>query len=237
MKLRAPYKELQGRAAFTLAVGGVLLFASTFIEHAVLALQALGVAVVSFAVFLFVAALRVRGWKGFALRIDEKTVELPVRPLSRRETQTVPLEQIELVSYAASGAGPRLELLTRGGVYLLPYGWFPADVIPADVALRLHVRSQLARAQQALEPAELAAVEATMLAGKSFGAFVVERLDEPPEVLATLDAKSEEEGIAQTLKGKGAKLHDCAERIRALREALERGLAAPVLRTEKPKGE
>ncbi len=198
---------------------------------------ALGVAIASFAVFLFVAALRVRAWKEFALRLDENAMEIPVRPFSRRETLKIPLVEIEQVSYAGSGAGPRLEVLTRGGLHLLPFRWFPDDVKPADVALRVHVRSQLARAQQTLEPAELAAIEATMLAGKSFGAFVVERLDEPPEVVATLDAKAEEDGLAQTLKGKGAKLYDCAERIRALREALERGFAAPVLPTAKAKAE
>jgi hypothetical protein len=238
-----PSAPIQSRAAFTLAVGGALLFASTLFpsagaERAVFALQALGVAVISFAIFLFVAASRVRGWKEFSLRIDETHVELPARPLSRREMARVPLDQIEMVSYAMSGSqGPRLEILAGYSAHILPFRWFPEKTNPNDVALRLHVRSQLARAKQSLEPAELAALEATLLAEKSHGAFVVERLNEPPEVLATIDSKEEEESVAATLKGKGAKLYDCSARILALREALERGLAAPNLPPSKPSAE
>lgn len=227
--LRPPSGELRARAAFTLALGGLVLFASSLTAHAVFALQALGVATVSFAAFLFYGALRVRAWDGFAVRVGERAVELPVRPLARRETARVSLEDIELVSYAASGRGPRLEILARGGFYVLPFAWFPAGAAPAELALRLHVRSQLARSRHDVSPAELAALEATMIAGKSFGAFVVERLGEPPEVVATLDRKEEEGDAAAALKGTGAKLYDCAARIRALREALERGLPAPAL--------
>lgn len=233
--LVAPYGALQSRAAFVLAIGGVLLFGSTYLDHAVLALQALGVAVVSFALFLFFAAVRVRGWTGFELRIDDKEVVMPARPLSRREMAHVPLDSIEMISYAFTGSqGPRLELLVREAVHVLPFRWFPKSVNPSDIALRLHVRSQLARAHQDIEPAELAALEATLLAEKSFGAFVVERLGEAPEVVATIDSKEEEAKTAESLKGQGAKLYDCSVKINALREALERGFAAPKLPPSKP---
>lgn len=236
--LVTPHAPLFSRAAFVLAVGGVLLFGSTYVDHAVLALQALGVAVASFAVFLFFAAIRVKGWTSFQLRIGDESIEVPARPLSRRETAVLPFETIEMISYAFTGSqGPRLELLVREGVHVLPFRWFPAGINPADVALRLHVRSQLARAKQSLEPAKLAALEATLLAEKSFGAFVVERLGEPPEVVATIDSKDEEQPTAETLKGQGAKLYDCSTQIRALREALERGLAAPNLPPTKPAAE
>jgi len=231
IKLLTPHRPLLTRAAYTMGVGGLVLFGSTFSQRAVLAFQLLGVAIIAFAAFLFYAAIRVRTWKEFSIRIDDKDVRIPARPLAQQQFDTVPLVSIEKISYAASGQGPRLEILSHHHFHILPFNWFPDGAEPAWLALRLHVRSQLARANQSLESGELAALERTMLDGKSFGAYVIEPLDGPPEVVATLDKKSEQEdeAIKEKIRGKGAKLYDCSERIRALREALERGLAAPVI--------
>lgn len=230
IKLLTPHRPLLTRASYTLFAGGLVLFASTFSQHAALAFQLLGVAIVAFAAFLFYAALKVRAWNEFSITIDEKDVRIPARPLAQQQFDTVPLVSIEKISYAASGQGPRLEILSHHHFHILPFNWFPDGAEPAWLALRLHVRSQLARANQALESGELAALEQTMLDGKSFGAYVIEPLDGPPEVLATLDEQEKDsEAIKDKIRGKGAKLYDCSERIRALREALERGLAAPVI--------
>jgi hypothetical protein len=214
-----------------MGAGGLLMFVSTFAQRAVLAVQLLGVTIIAFGAFLFYAAVRVRGWKEFAIRIAEKEVQFPARPLAQHRFDTVPLVSIEKISYAASGQGPRLEILSHHHFHILPFSWFPDGAEPAWLALRLHVRSQLARANQDLEPGELAALEQTMLDGKSFGAYVVETLDAPPEVVATLDAPAEQddEALRAKVKGRGAKLYDCSVRIRALRDALERGLAAPLM--------
>ena len=230
IKLLTPHRPLLTRAAYTMGGGGLILFVSTFAQHAVLAFQLLGVTVVAFATFLFYAANRVRTWKDFSIRIDDKDVRIPARPLAQQQLDTVPLVSIEKISYAASGQGPRLEILSHHHFHILPFNWFPDGAEPAWLALRLQVRSQLARANQTLESGELAALEQTMLDGKSFGAYVIEPLDGPPEVIATLDEQERDsEAIKDKIRGKGAKLYDCSERIRALREALERGLAAPVI--------
>jgi hypothetical protein len=226
--LATPHRPIERRAALSFAAAGALLFASTFSRSA-LVLQALGAGTAGFALYLLWSALRVRGWKDFRIVLGDETIEVPMVPLLRRESVRLKLDEIEMVTYAASGDRPRIQILTRQGIWLVPFDWFEKGSSPVELALRIHVRSQLARAGQTLGAGELAALEATLIAGKSYGAFVVERLGEPPEVVATLDRASEKEAVADKLKGRGAKLYDCSERILALRDALERGLAAPSL--------
>lgn len=232
--LSPPHRALQQRAALLCALAGGLLFLSTFGRSA-LVLQAIGSGTLGFALWVLWAALRVRGWSGFRLTLTDRTLELPMSPLWRRETVRVKLEDVELVSFAVTGERPRVQILTRGGLWLVPFAWFPRGSSPVELGLRVHVRSQLARAGTAPSAAKLAALEQTIIDGKGFGAYVSEPIGEAPRVLATLDDPSERDALAATIKGQGARLYDCSEEIRALRDALERGLAAPVLRSDKSK--
>jgi len=237
ISLVTPHKSLQSRAAFFFSLAGALIFVSTLTQRGALAIQAIGASTLGFAFWITYAAIRIRGWKDFRVELDEDALLVPEKPLVRREMTRIPLTEIQMVSYAGTGDVPRIEILSRTGLTTLPFSWFPKTVSPSELGLRVHIRSQLARAREALEPAELAALEATMIAGKSYGAYVIERLGETPEIVATLDSSAEKEALAPDLKGKGAKLIDCSERIRALRDALERGLAAPSLLVTKSKSE
>lgn len=229
VRLLTPHGPLQERAALGLMIGGALLFASTYAVRMSLVLQALGAGTLGFSCFLVWAALRVRGWRAFGLRLSQAELELPIRPLTSRRTRTVAIEDIELVSYAVSGPGARIVLVARDAVFALPFRWFPPEHPAAEIALRIHVRSQLRRAGTEVEDAELAAIEAAMLDGKAYGALVAVPVRGEPEVVATFDSEEERARAQTTYAARGARTIDCRERILALRDALERGLTAPAL--------
>jgi len=233
--LRTPHGPLRQRAALGFVIGGAVLFASTYGSRMALGLQIIAAGVLGFAAFLAWGAVRVKGWKDFGLRLSDREIEAPVRPLTRRATRTVPLEEIEMVSYAATGGGPRIIILARSDVLVLPFEWFPPEYPATEIALRIHVRSQLLRGGATLEPGELAAIEATMIAGKTGGALIVAPLDGPPEAIATYDDDAERARLEAEHKGRGAQTIDCSARIKALREGLERGLSyAPGVREAAP---
>jgi hypothetical protein len=222
---------LRQRAAFGFVIAGSLIFASTYGSRLALGLQAIGAAIAGFSCWLAWGAMRVRRWKDFGLRLSDTEIEAPVRPLTQRRTHTLRLEDVEMVSYAGADGGPRMIVLARNDVLVLPFEWFPPEHPATEIALRIHIRSQLRRGGATMDALELAATEATMLAGKSYGALVVAPLDEPPEVLATFDSDEERARVEAEHKGRGARVVDCRERILALRDALERGLSAPTIPT------
>lgn len=227
VSLRTPHGQLRQRAALGLVIGGAVLFASTYPSRLSLGLQGIGAAILGFAAWLAWGAARVRGWKDFGVRLSSTELEAPVRPLSRRETRTLGLEDVEMVSYAAAGGGPRMIVLAHQDVIVLPFEWFPPEHPATELALRVHVRSQLLRSKASLEADEIAATEATMLAGKAYGALVITPVGGAPEVVATFDSDEERDRVEAENKGRGARVIDCRQRIAALRDALERGLSAP----------
>jgi len=235
--LKTPHRSIERRAALLFAAAGAIFFLSSLRERGALPLQVMGAAVTGLAMFVLMSAVRVRAWKDFHVELDDDALELPVEPLAKRTTLRIPYEEIEMVSYRGVGQRPRIEILARSGAYAIPFDWFPKSEKPTELGLRIHIRSQLARANEDVEAVELAALEATMLAGKSFGAFVVERLGQTPEVVATIDDPSEKQALSEDLKGRGARMVDCSHRIRALRDALERGLAAPSFSAQREKVE
>jgi hypothetical protein len=221
--LRTPHVAVRLRAALLLVVAGTLGFGASFTEVAAPFLIGMAGALFGVALFWFWAARRIAGWKGFLLRLDAESLSVPLRPFYRHASQSIPLAEVLRVDLVAAEGVPTLVLVTQVGTHRFPTAWFPEETPAAELAMRVLVRTTLAKRRAGRELGELAAVEAALGAEKDYGAVVRVGEDGVPEILELLGSaedreRAEREGMLRT---KGARLYVVGEEVRAVRETVE----------------